>query len=616
MVALFIPIVVTLLIFSSFHYTGILGINLIIIVFFSCCLTLTACRLAYCITENTSLSVGVSNWFRSPALEGSWEFCFNSTNLVVSLVVVSIGFVIQIYSMYYMGNDNFYASFLATLSLFVFFMLFLVNASQWITLFVGWEGVGICSFFLINFWGQRSEANQSAMKAVVFNKIGDLSLIVAVLMVNHHLQIWTFLEINILVPTLGVNIKWFAILLLLAAFGKSAQFFFHLWLTDAMEGPTPVSGLIHSATMVIAGVFLIIQTLPLVKLYPLGLVILMLVGVVSSLVTSLAAVCSFDIKRIIANSTAAHLGLMFMALSLGGIATSLFHLTTHAYFKAFGFLLAGYIIHLYSNEQDCRQLGGFFSLFPLLALLEECWCFTMLSLPISSNYYSKELFLKTYWQLNQLQLNSLVSYGIFLICLISILCSSLYVGFLLGWLGDKITFLSKKYKYFLKELNWVALSILLLLSLISWVLGFMFLTFFNNHYWGDVEVLVLANWSEGLLLATSFIILGLILLVDYLEDKLLQKNRFKNRLIPLWPTLQTFSLDNLASLASLNSQAKGFSLFYSVDNFIVETSTYFSWFKKISYYMHMFRFSLATFLLFLNFTLVLSFLFFIVQYLI
>jgi NADH-quinone oxidoreductase subunit L len=163
-----------------------------------------------------------------------------------------------------------------------------------------------------------------------------------------------------------------------------------------MEGPTPVSGLIHSATMVIAGVFLIIQTFNIIKLNPELLLLIMVLGTVTTLITSLVAATSFDIKRVIANSTASHIGLMFMSLGLGDLSISLFHLTTHAYFKAFGFLFAGFIIHLLHNEQDCRLMGGIFNLLPLVSILEEYWCITMLNLPNSSSYYSKELFFNSY----------------------------------------------------------------------------------------------------------------------------------------------------------------------------------------------------------------------------
>ena len=197
---------------------------------------------------------------------------------------------------------------------------------------------------------------------MLFNKIGDIGFIVAILLslqlildsdltTLNNLIIY-YNKLNILVSFNIIQILGYS--LVLAAFGKSAQFFFHLWLTDAMEGPTPVSGLIHSATMVIAGVFLIIQMFPIINLSAELLLLIMLVGTVSTLITSLAATTSFDIKRVIANSTASHIGLMFMSLGLGDLSISLFHLTTHAYFKAFGFLLAGYLIHLLMNEQDCR----------------------------------------------------------------------------------------------------------------------------------------------------------------------------------------------------------------------------------------------------------------------
>ena len=330
------------------------------------------------------------------------------------LIVISISFLMHVYSIYYMDNDTSYQKFIMLLSLFTFFMLFLISSTQLVTILVGWEAVGVCSFLLINFWGVRQEANQSAIKAVLFNKIGDLGFILAILLSIQFIINSDLLMLNTLINYYGhitilqnwTLVKILGYSLLLASFGKSAQFFFHLWLTDAMEGPTPVSGLIHSATMVIAGVFLIIQVFPLINFSPELLLIIMFVGTATTLITSLVATTSFDIKRVIANSTASHIGLMFMSLGLGDLSISLFHLTTHAYFKAFGFLLAGYVIHLLSNEQDCRWMAGFFNLFPVLSILQEYWCITMLNYQIPAvtilkNYFliAIELIIKSFYLL-------------------------------------------------------------------------------------------------------------------------------------------------------------------------------------------------------------------------
>lgn len=571
--------------------------------------------------------------------------------------------------MYYMDNDTSYFKFIMLLSLFTFFMLFLIFSSQLITILVGWEAVGICSFLLINFWGVRQEANQSAIKAVLFNKIGDVGFIFAIL-ISLQLVLETDLIAlnNLIVPYTNnflflnqfTSIQLLGYALLLAAFGKSAQFFFHLWLTDAMEGPTPVSGLIHSATMVIAGVFLIIQTFPIINLSSELLLIIMFVGTVSTLITSLVATTSFDIKRIIANSTASHIGLMFMSLGLGDLSISLFHLTTHAYFKAFGFLLAGYLIHLLSNEQDCRWMAGIFNLLPIVSLLEEYWCITMLNLPNSSSYYSKELFFNSYWAYNQLYLTSFIIYVSFFMCFLSFICSSLYVGYLLSWLGDKIS-IKKLSLAHIYENKWSPLSVLLILALCSQLVGFtLFNIFFTQNAFFIFNNLSLfyfiADWSELYLLYGSVAIIFITLIIDFIEDfnhKIIQITNINIILIILGSLLYlllfyntlpyfinvlniliigmfinkfsintnlnytylikritSFSLDSLFNFSLYNSNIKGLNLFISIDNFLLETANHINLYKQISFYLQKSIFN--KFLLQININLVLVIIFFII----
>ena len=564
-----------------------------------------------------------------------------------------------------MDNDTSYHKFIMLLSLFTFFMLFLIFSSQLITILVGWEAVGICSFLLINFWGVRQEANQSAIKAVLFNKIGDLGFIFAILISLQLLLETDLINLNNLIAPYTTTImllnkfniiQLLGYALLLAAFGKSAQFFFHLWLTDAMEGPTPVSGLIHSATMVIAGVFLIIQTFPIINLSAELLLIIMFVGTVSTLITSLVATTSFDIKRIIANSTASHIGLMFMSLGLGDLSISLFYLATHAYFKAFGFLLAGYLIHILSNEQDCRWMAGIFNLLPIISILEEYWCITMLNLPNSSSYYSKELFFNSYWAYNQLYLSSFIIYISFFMCFLSFICSSLYVGYLLSWLGDKIS-IKKINLHHLYENKWSPLTVLLILALCSQVVGFnLFNIFFNQNAFFIFNNLSLfyfiADWSELYLIYGSIAIISITLLVDVVEDynyksvswhinwfyilliilalflyskflpfvllliltngykNLFSKNLSTNNYTFLLKRITSFSLDSLFNFSLYNANLKGLNIFLSIDNFLLETANHINFYKKISFYLQKYTFN--KFLLQMNINLLLVLLFTII----
>lgn len=617
--------------------------------------------------------MSLGKWFSLYNIDIIWEFQNTLITSLLAFIVISISFLIHIYSMYYMDNDTSYHKFIMLLSLFTFFMLFLIFSSQLITILVGWEAVGICSFLLINFWGVRQEANQSAIKAVLYNKIGDLGFIFAILISLQILLETDLISLNNIIThysTTILFIKSFNIsqllgyALLLAAFGKSAQFFFHLWLTDAMEGPTPVSGLIHSATMVIAGVFLIIQTFPIINLSSELLLIIMLVGTVSTLITSLVATTSFDIKRIIANSTASHIGLMFMSLGLGDLSISLFHLTTHAYFKAFGFLMAGYLIHLLHNEQDCRWMAGIFNILPLVSILEEYWCITMLNLPNSSSYYSKELFFNSYWAYNQLYLTSFVIYISFFMCFLSFICSSLYVGYLLSWLGDKISIQKLQLKN-IYESKWLPLGVLLVLALCSQLVGFsLFNLFFSQNAFYIFNNLSLfyfiADWSEFYLLYSSFAIISITIIIDTIEDYnynniLLKLNNNKIWFIIILVCLvynniqqyfylflslvlilsviyykffiiksinfsylikriTSFSLDSLFNFSLYNSNSRGINIFSSIDNFLLETANHISFYKKISFYLQKYNFN--KFILQININLMLVIIFFILAFIV
>jgi NADH-quinone oxidoreductase subunit L len=480
-------------------------------------------------------------------------------------------------------------------------MILLILSPSLIVMLIGWESVGICSFLLINFWSQRQEAGQSALKAVLFNKIGDLGFLLiliitfflfkdsSILLININLSLLTFVELNSISLITILNYS-----ILLAAFGKSAQFFFHLWLTDAMEGPTPVSGLIHSATMVIAGVFLCIQLFPLLKLTPVTLLIIMLVGTISALFTSLAAVASFDIKRIIANSTASHISLMFMALGLGDLSVSLFHLTTHAYFKAFGFLFAGYLIHIILNEQDCRKLGGVLGVFPIISILSEYWYITMLNLPNLSSYYSKELFFSTYWSKSHLIVMNWITLISFLLCFMSFLFSAAYVASLIIWLQDSVTF-SKKYINELYEVNWLALIILVILALFSQVVGFLLNILFNSQFslLDSSSFYFISDWNESSLLLSSFIIISFTLSIEFLDT-------INPALIKVKPS-SSFFMDSLLNWSLYNSSWRGFNFFISLDNFIVETSSFINYYKQISYYLQSYLFNKFILQLYINF---------------
>lgn len=652
------------------HYLGVLGVNCLVIFLFLTSFFVIYYNFITIFFSQQAVSLDIGAWFSSYNIDITWEFQNTLITSLLAFIVISISFLIHIYSMYYMDNDTSYIKFIMLLSLFTFFMLFLIFSSQLVTILVGWEAVGICSFLLINFWGVRQEANQSAIKAVLFNKIGDLGFIFAILVALQLTLETDLVSMNTLIIYYSKNLLFFKSLnigqllgysLLLAAFGKSAQFFFHLWLTDAMEGPTPVSGLIHSATMVIAGVFLIIQTFPIINTSAELLLIIMFVGTVSTLITSLVATTSFDIKRIIANSTASHIGLMFMALGLGDLSISLFHLTTHAYFKAFGFLLAGYLIHLLGNEQDSRWMAGIFNILPIVSVLEEYWCITMLNLPNSSSYYSKELFFNSYWAYNQLYLTSFIIYVSFFMCFLSFICSTLYIAYLLSWLGDKVSIKKMQLKH-VYESKWLPLSILLVLALCSQLVGFsLFNLFFNQNAFYIFNNLSLfyfiADWSEFYLLYSSFAIITISIIIDIIEDynynwdykiinlpffigailvyltcfystltygfmllllyflikgyyELFQYNNNAN-FTTLIRRVTSFSLDSLFNFSLYNSNIKGLNIFVSIDNFLLETANHITFYKKVSFYLQKYTFNRFILQININLILIVLFLLFI-----
>lgn len=336
-------------------------------------------------------------------LNWSWVFICDSLTISMFFIIVVISFLVQLYSVSYMRYDPHLIRFLALLSLFTFCMLFLVSSGNVVQLFFGWEGVGLCSYLLINFWFTRIQANKAAIKAMIVNKIGDISLLVFIALFYYVYGSFDLLVVDML----SLNYQYayvsfgggfdihlfslFSLLLLIAAIGKSAQLGLHTWLPDAMEGPTPVSALIHAATMVTAGVFLIIRfnfffELSLVKQY-----IICFIGCFTALFGSCVAFFQNDIKKVIAYSTCSQLGYMFVACGLSRYDLALFHLVNHAFFKALLFLSAGVIIHGFSNEQDMRKMGGLSKFFSFTYLNMLIASFALMGLPFFSGFYSKEL---------------------------------------------------------------------------------------------------------------------------------------------------------------------------------------------------------------------------------
>ena len=343
----------------------------------------------------------ISSWISSGTLEVNWSIKIDPLSSVMLVVVTFISSLVHIYSIGYMHHDPHKPRFMSYLSLFTFSMLILVTSDNFLQLFFGWEGVGVCSYFLIGFWFKKQSANNAAIKAFLVNRVGDFGLALGIFLIFYYFGTINYAEVFNLIPTLVsekinflgfkfVVIDLICILLFIGAMGKSAQIFLHTWLPDAMEGPTPVSALIHAATMVTAGVFLVVRCSPIYELSPLGLEIVTLIGMSTAFFAATVALVQNDIKKIIAYSTCSQLGYMFFAAGVGAYNVAMFHLFTHAFFKALLFLGAGSVIHSFQNEQDIKNMGGVWRKLPFTYLMMIIGTLALTGFPFLSGFYSKD----------------------------------------------------------------------------------------------------------------------------------------------------------------------------------------------------------------------------------
>jgi len=335
-------------------------------------------------------------WIDVELLQVEFGGFFDSLTAIMLFVVTFISLLVHIYSCEYMKNDPHLQRFLAYLSLFTFFMIVLVTSNNFIQLFTGWEGVGICSYLLINFWFTRIQANKAAIKAVIVNRIGDTAFAIAIFLIFKSTGSVDFSTVFLLTTKLNnLEINTICFFLFLGAMGKSAQIGLHTWLPDAMEGPTPVSALIHAATMVTAGVFLIVRCSFLFQEANLILPLMTIVGSLTTFFAATTALVQTDLKRVIAYSTCSQLGYMITACGLSAYNASIFHLSNHAFFKALLFLSAGSVIHAMNNEQDMRKMGGLINLLPFTYSMILIGSLALMGFPFLSGFYSKDVILET-----------------------------------------------------------------------------------------------------------------------------------------------------------------------------------------------------------------------------
>ncbi|WOJ88467.1 NADH-quinone oxidoreductase subunit L [Methylocapsa polymorpha] len=370
-------------------------------------LLFVSAALSWIVFVNVALGEGpasvslLGNWFTSGAVKVDWSLKIDSLTAVMLVVVTTVSSLVHFYSIGYMHEDPSRPRFFAYLSLFTFAMLMLVTADNLVQLFFGWEGVGLASYLLIGFWYEKPSANAAAIKAFVVNRIGDFGFALGIFLVFVLTSSISFEQIFAAAPGLAhKTIHVFSgdfdaltitcLLLFMGAMGKSAQFLLHTWLPDAMEGPTPVSALIHAATMVTAGVFLVARLSPLFEQAPAALTFVTIIGGTTAFFAATIGLVQNDIKRVIAYSTCSQLGYMFVGLGVGGYSLGIFHLFTHAFFKALLFLGAGSVIHAMHHEQDMRNMGGLWRKIPFTFAMMTIGTLALTGFPYTAGYFSKD----------------------------------------------------------------------------------------------------------------------------------------------------------------------------------------------------------------------------------
>ena len=493
----------------------------------------------------------ILNWITSGNFIVDWSIRLDTLTAVMFIVVTTVSACVHLYSIGYMEEDPSKIRFMGYLSLFTFFMLVLVSSNNLLQMFFGWEGVGLASYLLIGFWHHKDSANKAAIKAFVVNRVGDFGYAIGIAGIfyifgtisfdsifsevdqfsEHQIQ---FLSFSF--PTLD----FLCFLLFIGAMGKSAQLGLHTWLPDAMEGPTPVSALIHAATMVTAGVFLVARMSPLYEFATFTNLFITFIGAATAIFAASIALTQNDIKRVIAYSTCSQLGYMFFAAGVGAYNASIFHLTTHAFFKALLFLSAGSVIHAMHHEQDMRKMGGLFKKIPFTATMMWIGSLAIIGFPYLSGYYSKESILE-----NAFYASNGIAYFAYLVGILTALLTAFY-----SWRLLFLTFHgenrsnNKTYDY-AHESPLVMTAPLFILAIGSIFSGIFFADYFIGYYkkeFWDNAILLTESSHKYLpltqsLISKSAVAIGILVCVLIYSNNL---NRAKNL---------SYNLDPLYSLS-------------------------------------------------------------------
>ena len=446
----------------------------------------------------------VYNWIDFAQVNLNFSIFLDPLTSIMFCVVTIVSSVVHMFSIGYMKEDKLRARFFCYLSLFTFAMLVLVSADNFIQLFLGWEGVGLCSYLLVGYYFHKPSANNAAIKAFLVNRVGDFGYLIAIALIYKYFNSLNFQEVfsytnvlrekNLILLGFEFNlITCICMFLFMAAVGKSAQIGLHVWLPDAMEGPTPVSALIHAATMVTAGVFLVVRCSPIFEYSQFTLNVITYVGLITSLFAASVALLQNDIKKIIAYSTCSQLGYMFFACGISAYSLAMFHLVTHAFFKALLFLGAGCVIHCLHHEQDCNKMGGLYKKLPVTFAFIIIGSIALMGIPPFAGYFSKDLILEY-----ALSIHSFNGTNIYVLGCLGAFLTSVYSTRLIY-----LTFLNKtniKTNIFnkIKEPSFTMLFPLFILSIGAIAGGYLFYDIVeNNAFWfNSIFTLTEVNYVE------------------------------------------------------------------------------------------------------------------------
>ena len=520
---------------------------------FSCSMVVISAVISFFIFYDGIINGNYGNylifeWINSGNLNVNWSIKIDPLSSVMIMVVTSVSALVHIYSIGYMSHDPHKPRFMSYLSLFTFSMLCLVVSDNFLQLFFGWEGVGLCSYLLIGFWFKRETANNAAIKAFIVNRVGDFGLAIGIFIIFLIFGTLNFEEVFLLVPEFTKTdlsifgaefnvITLICVFLFIGAMGKSAQFLLHTWLPDAMEGPTPVSALIHAATMVTAGVFLVVRCSPIFEYSQSAMNLVAIIGMITALFAASVALVQNDIKKIIAYSTCSQLGYMFFAAGVGAYHIAMFHLFTHAFFKALLFLGAGSVIHAFHDEQDITKMGGVWKKIPYTMVLMLIGTLALTGFPFLSGFYSKDAIIEFAYLKDTSVGYYACSVGVFTAFLTAIYSWRLFFKTFLGKYNNKKISIEKTHE---SPLAMIIPLIILAIGALS--AGYFFKDLFignNSTFWNEsilfLDFIKLENIPLWLIIITPIIIILAIPLSYflYVKDKTIL-NGVKNSNVPLY----------------------------------------------------------------------------------